>query len=126
MSDNQHFSGTVDHLADTETVHICTVREDGSEAVTPIWSVVVDGVPYIRNGYGASSKWASRVARTGRATFAAGEARLPVSLTPVRDDEPLNQRNDDAYRQKYASHGLALDMAVHGPGRRATLRVGPA
>jgi hypothetical protein len=34
---------------------------DGHEVVTPIWAVVVDGVPYIRSGYGTQPSWYRRV-----------------------------------------------------------------
>ena len=44
----------VDYFTQTDTVHIATQRRDGGVVVTPIWAVVADGVPYIRNGYGAA------------------------------------------------------------------------
>src|SRR5260370_40931422 len=45
----------IDYFTRTDTVHIATELRDGGEVVTPIWAVVVDGVPYIRNGYGGLS-----------------------------------------------------------------------
>ena len=40
-----------DYVSKTDTIHIATSKQDGTEVVTPIWGVAVDGVPYIRCGY---------------------------------------------------------------------------
>jgi hypothetical protein len=45
-----------DHLECTDSVQIATRLRDGGEVVTPIWSVAVNGVPYVRAGYGKASK----------------------------------------------------------------------
>ena len=65
----------IDYFTRTDTVHIATERPDGGEVVTPIWAVVVDGVPYIRSGYGAGSKWYLRA-----------QPRAPGSLRTVSAD----------------------------------------
>ena len=58
----------IDYFANTDTVHIATESRDGGEVVTPIWAVVVNGVPYIRSVYGADSMWYRRLQspRSGR------------------------------------------------------------
>ena len=114
----------IDYFARTSTVHIATERQDGSEVVTPIWAVVVDGVPYVRSGYGAASKWYRRVQCTGRADFIDGPQRYPVTVTNL-DDEAINTEVDEAYRAKYADQGTALTQAISPPVRARTMRVTP-
>jgi hypothetical protein len=90
--------------------------------VTPIWAVVVDGVPYIRSGYGAGSKWYRRAQRTGRAAFIDGPRRYPVTIENV-NDEAINHEVDEAYRGKYAGTGTALSQMVSPPARADSMAV---
>ena len=62
---------------------------------------MVEGVPYIRNGYGSRSKWYRRVQRTGRAAFVDGPHRYFVRIDNLKD-EAINLKVDEAYRTKYA------------------------
>jgi hypothetical protein len=114
----------VDYFTRTEIVRIATERGDGGEVVTPIWAVVVDGVPYVRNGYGPRSKWYRRVQRTGRATFVDGPQRYPVRVENL-NDEAINLKVDAAYRRKYARRGVALGQAVSLRVRASTMRITP-
>jgi hypothetical protein len=83
----------IDYFTRTDTVNIATELQGGGEAVTPIWAVVVDGVPYIRNGYGARSKWYRRVQRAGKAAFIDGARRYPVTIENL-NDEAINLKVD--------------------------------
>jgi hypothetical protein len=103
-------------------VHIATERRDGREVVTPIWSVVVDGLPYIRSGYGDGSKWYRRVQRTGQAVFVDGTHRYPAIVDNL-DDEAINGKVDEAYRAKYAGQGTALNQMVAPEARAYTMRI---
>ncbi|WP_405585762.1 DUF2255 family protein [Streptomyces sp. NBC_01190] len=112
----------IDYFANTETVRIVTERADGGEVVTPIWSVVVDGVPYIRSAYGPDSKWYRRVQRAGRALFD-GDERYLVTIDNV-DDETTVGKVDDAYRAKFAGSPYLSDLLA--PEIRAlTMRLTP-
>jgi hypothetical protein len=112
----------IDYLANTDTVRIATELRAGGEVVTPIWAVVVDGVPYVRSAYGGGSKWYRRVQRTGRATFVDGADRYPATVENL-DDEAINERVDEAYRAKYAGQGGALRAVVAPPSRAHTMRI---
>jgi hypothetical protein len=112
----------IDYIATTDIVHLATQLRDGGEVVTPIWAVVVDGVPYIRSGYGGDSKWYRRLQRTGRGAFADGPRRYPVTIENV-SDEATNAQVDDAYRTKYASQGAALETMVARQARGYTMRL---
>jgi hypothetical protein len=112
----------MDYFTRVDTVHIATERPDGAEAVTPIWAVVVDGVPYIRSGYGTRSRWYRRVQRTGRAAFVDGAHRYPVTIENLHD-EAINRKVDDAYRAKYAGQGWPLCEVVSPQVRARTMRI---
>jgi hypothetical protein len=112
----------IDYFIRMDTVHIATEMRDGREVVTPIWAVVVDGVPFIRSGYGAGSKWYLRLQRTGKAAFLDGPARYPVTIENLHD-EAINRKVDDAYRAKYAGQGWPLREVVSPPVRARTMRI---
>jgi hypothetical protein len=112
----------INYLTRTDTVRLATELRDGGEVVTKIWAVVVDGVPYIRNGYGDRTKWYRRAQRTGRAAFIDGPHRYPVTLEHL-DDEAINAKVDQAYRSKYANYGMALRQMVSPQVRTDTLRI---
>ncbi|WP_329139749.1 DUF2255 family protein [Streptomyces sp. NBC_01476] len=114
----------IDYFANTDTVHIATTRQNGGEVVTPIWSVVVDGVPYVRSGYGPDSKWYRRVQRAGRAAFVDGSERYPVTVENL-DDEETNAKVDDAYKTKYAAQASSLKDIVSSQARAHTMQVTP-
>jgi hypothetical protein len=120
----------IDYFATTDTVHLATELRTGGEVVTPIWAVVVDGVPYIRSGYGPESKWYRRLQRTGRAAFVDGSHRYPVTIENVTtgDNEnpaaaATNAQVDAAYRAKYAGQGSALASMIAGSARAYTMRL---
>jgi hypothetical protein len=114
----------IDYFTRTDTVHIATELRDGREVVTPIWAVVVDGVPYIRSAYGSRSKWYHRVQRTGRAAFIDGSDRYPVTVENL-NDETINRKVDEAYRAKYAAEGSSLLDVVSREVREYTMRITP-
>jgi hypothetical protein len=112
----------IDYFAGTDIVHIATELTGGGEISTPIWAVVVDGVPYIRAGYGPGSKWYRRLQRTGRAVFTDGPHRYPATIDNVADEETLD-KIDAAYRAKYARQTAGLAAIVAPPARAQTMRL---
>jgi hypothetical protein len=114
----------IDYLADSDVVHVATGATGDRQVVTPIWSVVVDGVPYIRSAYGAGSKWYQRVQQTGRAAFVDRSRRYPATVENVTDEATI-ARVDDAYEAKYGDQGSALSQVVAPSVRRYTMRVSP-
>jgi hypothetical protein len=111
-----------DYFAHTGTIRIATELRDGGEAVTPIWGVVVDGIPYIRNGYGERSTWYRRMQHTGRAAFIDGPRRYRARIENVGDEQTRRQV-DDAYRAKYRGQGIALNQVLSRQVREYTMRV---
>jgi hypothetical protein len=70
-SEVAEMSDIVDYFTRSDVVHIATELKGGGEVVTPIWGVVVDGVPYIRSGY-------------AREVVSPEVRRLTMRLTPRR------------------------------------------
>lgn len=111
-----------DYFAHTPTITIATATEDGRHITTPIWGILLDGVPYIRNGYGETSNWYRRLRRTGRAAFLDHDRRYQARAELVTDEE-TKRRVDEAYKAKYRGQGIALRQAVSRPARNYTLKV---
>lgn len=112
----------LDYFSSTSVIRIATRGRDGDEIVRPIWSVVVGGIPYIRNGYGASAVWYRRLRRTDRAEFVDGTTRYLARVELVEDEE-TKRAVDQAYQAKYAASGAALARMVSDTVRDDTLRV---
>ena len=111
-----------DYFARTQTITIITTRKDGLEVSTPIWGVLAEGVPYIRNGYGEGSAWYRRLRRTWRAAFADHDSRYRARIEPVSDEDTKNLV-DEAYRGKYRGQGAALRQVVSPHVRDYTMKV---
>lgn len=111
------------YLADTNVVHIATRTGDGREILTPIWAVVIDTTAYIRNGFGADSRWYRRAVRNGNVAFADGTRRYPVTLEPTTPE--LLESVDQAYRAKYTGQSGLAEVTAE-PARSNTLRVHPS
>jgi hypothetical protein len=111
-------------IAEADDLHIAPFREDGVTYGTPtwIWSVVVDGVLYVRGYNGQKSRWYQAAVRqkAGRITTA-GMTR-EVSFEPM--DGPMNDRIDEAYRAKYRGSPY-LDAMIGARARSATVSIVP-
>lgn len=114
--------GMIEHLRATDVVRIATRTVDGREIITPIWSVVVDGSGYVRNGFGEASRWYRRATKNGGVAFADGPRRYAATLE--RADPGVLDTVDAAYLRKYRGQPTAAVVAE--PARSYTLRVAPA
>jgi len=111
-------------IAETDDLHISPFRDDGVTYGTPtwIWSVVVDGSLFVRGYNGQRSRWyqAALKQRAGRIT-AAGMTR-EVAFETVQG--AINERIDDAYREKYKGSPYLKPM-IGERARSATIKVNP-
>jgi len=112
------------YLADRSVVRVVTTKRNGDDLSTPIWSVVVDDVPYIRSEYGQAGRWYRRAIARGRVGFEIGDDIERVDIEPVTDEAEL-ARVDSAYRVKYARSASSLEMMLTPLARECTLRVAP-
>jgi hypothetical protein len=109
-------------IAQADDLHISPFRNDGKTFGTPtwIWSVVVDGSLFVRAYNGKDSRWyqAAMLQKAGR-IMVAGLTKL-VAFEPVSGN--VNDRIDDAYREKYAGSPY-LKAMISTRARAATVRI---
>ncbi|KRE77149.1 MULTISPECIES: DUF2255 family protein [Micrococcaceae] len=114
---------TIDRIAATDDLHIAPYRADGkmTGTLTWIWSVTVDGRLFLRAWNGVNGRWyrAAIAQRAGRIT-AAGDEHM-VAFAAVHDPE-LNDRIDQAYREKYAGSAYLPPMLAARP-KAATVEI---
>lgn len=116
-------SALYDHLNTTDTVEVITRKADGDERVTPIWSVVSGGAPYLRSVEGAAGLWYRRAVARGWVAFEVGGARREADVEHI-DDAATIAAVDEALRAKYPA-GSSVDAMVTEAARAATLRLLP-
>src|SRR5699024_12605062 len=64
-------------LADTPVVALVTTRRNGDPVATRVWTMVIDGIPYLRPAFGPGSWWYRHI-RAGRpVAFALGDGAIP-------------------------------------------------
>lgn len=135
------YDDVVTVLDETEVVAIVTTRRSGEPAATAIWSMVVDGVPYVRSAYGTRSWWYRHVVAGRPVAFAIGDGsvaerdraaalelpRETVTLTPVPADDPVQAAIDAEIERKYAgAPRSSIDATISAEAVACTFRVDPA
>jgi hypothetical protein len=100
----------VEHLGTAREVHVETPRKQ-----LPIWSVVVDGVPYIRSFHGERGAWYRRALREGSVVIDG----VPYGVQPEHD-AALNERISQAFRDKYGARSPRPTKAMVSPEIVAT------
>jgi hypothetical protein len=114
-------SGAVDWPATgSERVpSLVTVDEDGSERVTKLWLVVVDGEGYVRTG---NSRWFRNIERDPNVVLRIDGEAYALRAERV-DDAGLTQRLHGAFREKYGWQ----DWIIHpfGSGDANLMRLVP-
>jgi hypothetical protein len=91
--------GAVDWAAVAEegVPTIVTHDADGSERVTKLWLVVLDGQGAIRTG---DTRWYHNIQRDPNVVFWVGGYAYPMRAEPITDDA-LRKRVITAFREKY-------------------------
>lgn len=108
-------------IAETDDLHISSLREDGKTYGTPtwIWSVV-DGALYVRAYNGKNSRWHQAAIRQKVGRITAAGITKEVSFEPV--DGAINDRIDDAYTAKYKGSAYLKPM-IGARARAATVKL---
>jgi hypothetical protein len=134
------FDDIVKLLDETSILAIVTTKANGEPTATPIWSMVIDGVPYVRSVNGEEGLWYRHV-RAGRpVAFAVGDGAIAerdsaaaldlprerVSSTYVPVDDPVQAQIDDELRRKYDGQTASVNMMLTHTARECTLRIEPA
>ena len=130
------FDDVIKHLDKTDTVAIVTTRADGTEVPTPIWSVVLDGVPYVRSAYGDGSKWYQHALSGRDVKFALGDGKVAerdraaslaqpseeVRVEHVSTDEVIRAVSDEV-ASKYSDQPSSVEPMLSDAAIGCTLRV---
>jgi hypothetical protein len=131
------FDDVIRLLDETRVVAVITRRADGTRVATPIWSVVIDGVPFVRSAFGEKSWWYRHVRAGREVAFALGDGAvaetdraaalaLPsevVGVEPVPVGDPVHAAIDRELRAKYASEPESVDAMLTEQALGCTLRV---
>lgn len=94
----------IKEIAAANNFHIAVLHEDGETygTLTWIWSVSVEGKLYVRAYNGISSRWYRSAMKQKEGKIKAAGMERKVRFEPVFD-EALNDKIDQAYRDKYSS-----------------------
>jgi len=84
-------------VAEERVPTIVTQDEDGSERVTKLWLVTVDGEGVIRTG---NTRWFRNIQRDPNLVFWVGGRAHPLRAELITDDS-LRERASAAFREKY-------------------------
>jgi hypothetical protein len=114
----------VRQIASADDLHISPFREDGVTYGTPtwIWSVAVDDGLYVRGYNGQSSSWYKAAMRQKAGRIVAAGLTKEVTFEAVQGS--INDRIDDAYREKYQASAYLKPM-ISAQARAATVRIIP-
>jgi len=134
------FDAVVKLLDETDVVAIVTTRRNDEKTATAIWSVVVDGVSYVRSAFGTQSWWYRHVDAGRPVAFVDGDGRIAerdrtaaldlprvdVVLTAVAVDDAVHAAIDAEVQRKYAGAAASSVEAMLTPEAIAcTFRVDP-
>lgn len=131
------FDQIVQLLDETEIVAVVTTKADGRPTATPIWAMVIDGVPYVRSVNGAGAWWYRHVDAGRPVAFAIGDGaiaerdrdaaldlpRAPIATAYVPVHDPVQEKIDDELRRKYAGQTASVNMMLSDAARSCTLRI---
>ena len=112
----------LEQIAENDDFHISVLREDGENygTLTWIWSVSVDGKLYVRAYNGTNSRWYQSALKQKEGKIKAAGMEKKVRFEPV--DGPINEKIDEAYREKYGSSPYLSSM-ISDRAKAATINV---
>ncbi len=109
-------------IAQKDDFHIAPYREDGVTFGTPtwIWCVSVDNKLYVRAYNGINSRWYRAAVKQKAGKIEAAGMEKKVQFETISGS--INQKIDDAYREKYGSSPYLQSM-ISERAKAATVRV---
>ena len=112
----------IQQIAEADDFHIAVLRDDGKTygTLTWIWSVEVDGKLYVRAYNGVNSSWYRSALKHKEGKIKAAGMERKVRFEPVKG--PLNDKIDQAYRNKYSASPY-LGSMIGERAKAATVNV---
>lgn len=135
------YDDAVTTLDEIQVVAIVTTRTAGDLIATPIWSMVIDGVPYVRSAYGPDSWWYRHCLSGRPVAIVVGDGaiaerdrdtalalpRESVTATHIPADATIQRAIDAEIERKYAgSRRSSIDAMLSTEAVACTLRVDAA
>ncbi|MBT31269.1 MAG: hypothetical protein CMO01_16565 [Thalassobius sp.] len=109
-------------IAQKDDFHIAPFREDAKTYGTPtwIWVVAVDNQLYVRAYNGTKSRWYQSAVQQKAGKIEAAGLTKKVRFELIEGD--INNRIDEAYRQKY-SKSPYLNSMISSRAKAATVKI---
>ena len=114
---------TLTAIDQADDLKIAPFRPDGKTIGTPtwIWAVVVENRLFVRAYSGVCSSWYQAAIKQQAGKIHAAGKVFDVAFSAIQDNA-LNDKIDEAYRQKYASSRYMQHMIGSG-SRAATVEI---
>ena len=109
-----------------EELEVSSYREDGTRRpFVTIWVVRVGDDVVVRSAYGPRNGWFRHAQESGRGRIRAGGVEKDVTFEDIDPGDPVNERIDAVYRQKYGAGSSSVVAITADVAREATLKVRP-
>lgn len=115
-------SDEISQIVAKDDLHIAPFRSDGQTYGTPtwIWCVEVAGALYVRAYYGVNSRWFQSAQSQKAGKIEAAGMVKSVHFELISGD--INERIDEAYRQKYSGSPY-LSAMISDRAKAATVQI---
>lgn len=111
-------------ISGADEFHIGPANEDESKgSIVHIWSIVIEGVVYVRGNQGRRSHWYQTALVRGSGRISIAGITRDVIFEPV-DKKSMIEQIDEEYKKKYQNHEQ-LKWLLSESARSATLKVVP-
>jgi hypothetical protein len=119
-------SDELERLGRAEELRIAARRADGTLR-TPviIWAVRVGDDVYVRSVRGPSGAWFKGVLAGHGGWISSGGVERDVVVAAVAATDPVEDRIDDAYADKYGAGSSSVRAITNEVARSTTLKVSP-
>jgi len=108
-------AGPIDwsRYADTQTVEVVSIDEDGGSRLTTVWIVVLDNQAYLRT---SGTIWGDNVEREGKLRFRDGNSEFALRAEKVLVPSEV-ERVVAAFREKYGTTDAVMQIVRFGETR---------
>jgi hypothetical protein len=119
-------SDELDRIGEARELRIAGRRAGGGlRNPVIIWGVRVDDDYYVRSVNGTDAGWFRGTRPLREGWISCGGVEKDVTFEDVDPADPVNDRIDAVYRQKYGAGSSSVDAITAERARRATLKVLP-
>jgi len=119
-------SDELDRIGEARELRIAGRRADGGlRNPVIIWGVRVVGDFYVRSVNGTTAGWFRGTRPLHEGWISSGGVEKDVTFEDIDPGDPVNERIDAVYRQKYGAGSSSVVAITADVAREATLKVRP-